>query len=287
MANLQDIRRRISSVENTQKITRAMKLVAAAKVRRAQETLTTTRTHADHMRSITETLLSRSKDFSHPLMEEREAKRVRLIVLTSDRGLCGGFNHTVVQEAAKWIEKERDNKDISVTLIGRKGLELFERRKLTVHEKLTGLYEQEVSLASVDLVDAYVRDFEEERIDEVYCLYSRFESVVRQKVLLERLLPYHFEAAEEAFDPNWIIEPDEETLLTWLIRANLSAQQHRIFHESVASEHGARMAAMEAATTNAGDVLSSLTLSYNRLRQDAITREVVEVISGTASQSQA
>ena len=286
MANLQEIRRRIASVQNTQKITRAMKLVAAAKVRRVQETLTTTRTHAEHLLGLPERLLSRNPEFSHPLMQDRKGKLVLLIVLTSDRGLCGSFYHTIVQEAAKWIQRERKEKDISVTLIGRKGAELFGRRHLTVHDKRTGLYDTEINFASVDLVNDYVQDFDEEHIDEVYCFYSRFESVVRQTVVLEKLLPCHFKPREDSFDPNWIIEPDENTLLTWLIRSNLFAQQHRIFHESIASEHGARMAAMESATINAGDVLSSLTLSYNRLRQDAITREVVEVISGASSQSQ-
>lgn len=284
MANLQEIRRRISSVQNTQKITRAMKLVAAAKVRRAQDALMTTRGHAGHMRDLTETLLSRHPDFSHPLLEEKKSERIRLLVLTSDRGLCGGYNHTVVQEAVRWVAGQDEEKEISITLIGRKGAELFKRRKIHVHEMLSGLYDDHLAQASVDLVNDYVHDFEDGHIDELYCIYSSFEAMIRQQVMVEKILPCRFETREESHDPNWIIEPDEKSLLSWLIRTNLFAQQHRIFHESIASEHGARMAAMEAATTNAGDVLSSLTLSYNRLRQDAITREVVEVISGTASQ---
>ena len=284
MANLQEIRRRIGSVKNTQKITRAMKLVAASKVRHAQKALATSRTYAAHVYSLAEEMLFESQDYAHPLLEERGGKSACLLVVTSDRGLCGSFNHSLFQEAAQWWQTHRRDKEVFIHVIGKKGMDLFQRSRIPVQEYSTGVLEGNPVHTAIDLVNSYIRGFSAHLFDEVYCFYSRFATVVSQEICLEKMLPCRFEKTDTSAFSDWIIEPDRRALLSRLITSNLVAQQYRILQESLASEQGARMTAMESATNNAGDVLASLTLSYNRLRQDAITREVVEVISGASSQ---
>lgn len=280
MANLQEIRQRIGSVRNTQKITRAMKMVAAAKLRHAQELLLNTRPYAYHMRALTAGLIEPPDREDHPLLRAPSGDKVLVIVITSDRGLCGGFNSTLVQETVRQVRSTFDGRQVAITLIGRKGLELLRRRRVEVTRHHTGIFDHYSVNAAVRVVDEFVNDFLAGKIHEVHCIYNEFKSAVTQRIAIEQLLPYKAEANAPAVMPNWIFEPDRETLLTQLVRANLYAQMNRILHESSASEQGARMAAMDAATKNAGEVLTSLSHTYNCVRQDAITREVVEVISG-------
>lgn len=279
MASLQEIRRRIASVKSTQKLTRAMKMVAAAKLRRAQSALLDTRPYARHMRDLTASLVARADFRSHPLLEARPGKRVRLIVVTSDRGLCGGFSSGIVQSTLSHIRDRFPDQEVMLTIIGRKGVELFRRRHVAVHNRHVGVFEKYSVNAAVRIVDEVVDAFLANSIDEAYCLYNEFKSAVTQRITLERFLPYAAEEQQESMEP-WIFEPSEDEILLSLLKANLYAQMHRILHESAASEQGARMAAMESATKNAGEVIHDLSLTYNRARQDAITREVVEVISG-------
>jgi F-type H+-transporting ATPase subunit gamma len=279
MANLQEIRRRIVSVKSTQKITRAMKMVAAAKLRRAQESLLNTRPYALHMRAITAGLVASADRKSHPLLACRTGGRVRLVVVTSDRGLCGGFNAGIVHETMKQVETTFSGRSVALTIVGRKGVELFRRRNLPVHNEYLGVFEKFSVSAGVRIVDELVDSFLEGGFNEVHCLYNEFKSAVSQRITVEKLLPYDPEESDQAA-PNWIFEPSEDAVLLRLLRANLYAQMHRILHESAASEQGARMSAMDSATKNAGDVLQRLSLEYNRARQDAITSEVVEIISG-------
>lgn len=281
MANLQGIRRRIASVKSTQKITRAMKLVAAAKLRHAQELLFNTRPYAYHMSSMVAGLVRPSDREAHPLLHAIPGNRILLIVVTSDRGLCGGFNAVVAQETERQIQTSFPDRQVSITLVGRKGKELLRRRKINVFNHHFGASESSSANVSVRIVDEFVNAFLSGQIQEVHCLYSEYKNAASQHVVLEKLLPYEPEKNTVEAGPDWIVEPDRDTLLMRLLRANLYAQVHRILYESSTSEQGARMAAMDAATENAGDVIAHLSLKYNRARQDAITREMVEIISST------
>lgn len=280
MPNLQEIRQRIGSVKNTQKITRAMKMVAAAKLRHAQELLLSTRPYAYHMRVLTASLIEEPDREDHPLLRAASGDQVRLIVVTSDRGLCGGFNTGIVQETVRQVRSTFEGRRVSISLVGKKGLELLRRRQVEVSHHHTGIFDHYSVNAAVRIVDEFVDEFLAGKIHEVHCIYNEFKTAVTQRIAVERILPYEPAEPESAVMPFWIFEPDRDTLLTQLVRSNLYAQMNRILHESSASEQGARMAAMDAATKNAGDVLTSLSHTYNCVRQDAITREVVEVISG-------
>jgi F-type H+-transporting ATPase subunit gamma len=256
-----------------------MKLVAAAKLRRAQELLLNTRPYAYHMRSMVGVLVRPSDREAHPLLHAAPGDRTCLIVVTSDRGLCGGFNAVVAQETERRIQTSFPGRQVSITLVGRKGMELLRRRKINVLNRHSGASERSSANVSVRIVDEFVSAFLSGQIQEVYCLYSEYKSALSQHVVLEKMLPYEPEESAAGAGPDWIIEPDRDALLMRLLRANLYAQMHRILYESSTSEQGARMAAMDAATENAGDVIAYLSSKYNRARQDAITREVVEIIS--------
>ncbi len=281
MASLQEIRRRIASVKSTQKITRAMKMVAAAKLRRAHDLLLNTRPYAYHMRELVSGLITQEDRQGHPLLRTVAGNSTRLIVISSDRGICGSYNAAIVQETMRRLRTALCDRQVSITIVGRKGVELFRRRQAPVYNYHAGILEQHAASLAVSIVDEFVEAFLACQVHEVLCLYSEFKNAVSQTVVLEKLLPYEPEAHGLAAETHWIFEPDKNTVLMRLLRTNLYAQMHRILHEAAASEQGARMAAMDSATRNAGDVIAALSLEYNRARQDAITREVVEVISGS------
>ncbi len=277
MANLQSIRRRIASVKSTQKITRAMKMVAAAKLRRAQEAIWNTRPYAYAMRDMTNTLLLRADRESHPLMQPGTGEKVLLIVVTSDRGLCGGFNANLVNEAMRFVRGSEA--PVELIVLGRKGIDACRRRPVNIRSSHSGLAEKSPVNAATRIVDEAVQAFTDGEYKEVYCLYNEFKSAMSQKLTVERLLPYAPPEDTEAASRDYIFEPSEEAILFSLLVNNIHVQLFRILQESAASEQGARMAAMDLATQNAGDVIARLTLNYNRVRQDAITKEIVEVIS--------
>jgi F-type H+-transporting ATPase subunit gamma len=281
MANLQVIRRRIASVKSTQKITRAMKMVAAAKLRRSQEAIMHARPYAYHMRDLTNQLAARADRESHPLLSPGFGEKVGVIVVSSDRGLCGGFNTGIVNETMRLIGEKFTGREVELTVIGRKGVEALRRRPCTIRTKHVGVYEKFSINAATRIVDDVVNEFIQGDVGEIYCLYNEFRSAISQRVILEKLLPYEMpEQQPEGSDVNYIYEPDEKEILFSLLVQNIHVQMYRILLDSMASEQGARMTAMESATNNAGDVISNLSLKYNRARQDAITREVIEVVSG-------
>ncbi len=283
MPNLQAIRRRIVSVKSTQKITRAMKMVAAAKLRRAQETLLNARPYAYHLRDIANSLITHATAVEHPMLRNAPGGRVGLLVVTSDRGLCGGYNSSLVLETMRLLHQDFADRDVEITVVGRKGTEALRRRcSKQVKTAHVGLLERYTVNSDTAVIDPLADQFLTGHLNEVYCLYNEFKSAITQRITLERLLPYEPEPQVKTMFDNafFTFEPGEEALITALLRDNLRAQLHRIFHEAMASEHGARMAAMDSATTNAGDVIARLTLNYNRVRQGAITKEVVEIVSG-------
>ena len=294
MASLRDIKRRIDSVKSTQKITRAMKMVAASKLRRAQEAILRARPYALEMRNLANSLALRAENDAHPLLRLGAGEgKVGLVVVTSDRGLCGGFNSHIVNHTMEVLAENFAGRDVALTVVGRKGIEALKRRPCTIRATFTGVFEGPVMDAAAVIINDIVEDFMAGGTDEVHCVYNEFKSAVQQRVTLERLLPFDpaeaagaaatGDAAEESAPPtavDYLYEPNQAQVFQALLVRHMHVQMHRILFESAASEHGARMTAMDAATRNAGDVIERLTLQYNRARQDEITSELIEVISG-------
>ena len=280
MAGLHDIKRRIVSVKSTQKITRAMKMVAASKLRRAQETILEARPYAHRMRGLVNNLALRADFDAHPLLRRTTGSgKVGLVVLTSDRGLCGGFNSSIVNATLSKIDAEFAGREIELTVIGKKGVDLLKRRGRTIHAAHIDVFEGPVMEAAGEIIAEVAQEFATGGTDTVYCLYNAFRSAVSQDVTLEQLLPFEPEPVEST-PVDYRYEPSEAVVFDRLLAKHMQIQMHRILNESAASEHGARMTAMDSATNNAGDMIDRLTLQYNRARQDAITTELIEVISG-------
>lgn len=280
MATLRDIKRRIGSVKNTQKITRAMRMVAAAKLRRAQEAIELARPYAYRMRALVNSLALRAERDLHPLLRHGGTSKVALVVVTSDRGLCGSFNGNIVNETMRVLAENFHGRQVELTVIGRKGIEMLRRRPCTIRATYAHVLDESALGAAGKIVEDLVTEFAKGDTDEAHCLYNEFKSAIAQRVTLEQLLP--FEPAEDrgAIAIDYIYEPSAPAVLDALLARHMQVQIHRMLYESAASEHGARMTAMESATKNAGEVIDYLTLKYNRARQDAITKEVIEVVSG-------
>jgi F-type H+-transporting ATPase subunit gamma len=285
MATLHDIKRRIGSVKNTQKITRAMKMVAASKLKRAQEAITAVRPYAHRMRDLVNNLALRADLDAHPLLNKgSETGKVGVIVIASDRGLCGAFNSSIVNATLAHIRDTFPGKTVELTLVGKKCVELLKRRHDTITDSYIDLQGDPDGKIAVSIIDKAAQSFVNGEVEELYCIYNEFKSAISQDVILERILPFEpTEMAEGERDTDFIYEPSEEILFEALLSRHIKTQMRRMLAESAASEHGARMTAMEAATTNAGDMIDRLSLEYNRARQSAITTELIEVVSGAES----
>jgi len=290
MANLLDIRRRIKSVKNTQQVTKAMKMVSAAKLRRAQERVTNARPFADKMRQMLENLAAQTaEDFHHPLLDPRGDQRYRVFLITADKGLCGGFNTNLIKAAQVFL-KENADKEIELVTIGRKGRDFFRRQRQLAGEFIgvTGKgsvsFDETVQLARENVIKQFIND---EGLDKVFIIFSEFKSVMTQRVVVEQLLPIaqEKEVSETVTEAprDYIFEQPPAEIFGRLLPALVEMQIYRALLESIASELGARMTAMDAATKNAGELISSLTLNMNRVRQAAITREIIEIVSGAAA----
>ncbi len=279
MASLRDIKRRIGSVKSTQKITRAMKMVAAAKLRRSQEAIERARPYAYRMRDLVNRVALRANNEVHPLLRQDNGGKIGLIVVTSDRGLCGGFNSNVINHTMKTLSDEFNDKEVELTVIGRKGIEALRRRRTTIRNTYRNVMDDNPFRVAGELIDEQVAAFLQGEFAGVYCIYNEFKSAISQNLTMERLLPFEPpEQGEVVVD--YLYEPSQEGVLTELLSRHLHIQMHRILFESAASEHGARMTAMDSATNNADDVIERLTLAYNRARQSAITTEMIEIVSG-------
>jgi F-type H+-transporting ATPase subunit gamma len=283
MPALIDIRRRIRSVKNTQQITKAMKMVSAAKLRRAQEAMFAARPYARKMMEVLNSMATRADPAAHPLLQERQGDRVLLVVVTADKGLCGGFNGNIIRAATRFIE-DRQGRELSLDLVGRKGRDFFRRRRYRVRSEHVGIF-QALRYATAqriaqELMDVYVKG----DVDQVFLAYNEFKTVIQQKVVVQRLLPIEklvLEPHEPALD--YLYEPEPAGIFARLVPKHVEVQVWRALLESAAAEHGARMAAMDAATNNAGDMIERLTLYMNKVRQAAITKEIIEVVSGAGS----
>jgi F-type H+-transporting ATPase subunit gamma len=294
MPNLLDIRRRIKSVKNTQQITKAMKMVSAAKLRRAQERVVTARPFANKMSEVMGELANRTdEDFHHPLLDLRGDERYLLVLITADKGLCGAFN-TNLTKAAQAFMRENSDKSIEIMAIGRKGRDFFRNRHATITGEYIGLtgkgrveFSEALDVAR-DIIKTYTDDTS---IDKVFLIYNEFKSVLSQRVVLEQLLPVARAKVEEpdakSQQPvtlvDYIYEQPPEVMFSYLLPRLVETQIFRALLESVASEQGARMTAMDSASKNASELIESLTLNMNRIRQAAITNEIIEVVSGAAA----
>jgi len=283
-----DLRRRIRSVKSTQQITKAMKMVAAAKLRRAQERMFAARPYASGLRTVLASVASRVDISKHPLLAEREVEqKVLLLVVTADRGLCGAFNTNVLRAAQNAIA-EKGWTQVHLLPIGRKANDFFKRRTYPIRRQATQVY-QALSLETArEIATSLIEDFVSGEFDAVYVLYNEFKSIIAQKVTLERLLPLQHElggaaGSQPAEQIEYIYEPGPEQILNELLPKHIEFQLYRILLESAAAEQGARMTAMEAATKNASEVMDHLTLTYNRIRQASITKEIIEIVSGAAA----
>lgn len=294
MPNLLDIRRRIKSVKNTQQITKAMKMVSAAKLRRAQERVVTARPFANKMSEVLGELAKRtSEDFHHPLLDLRGDQRYLLVLITADKGLCGAFN-TNLTKAAQAFLRDNSDKTIELVAIGRKGRDFFRNRRATIASEylgLTGKGRVEFSEA-LDVARQVIKLYTEDTgIDKVFLVYNEFKSVLSQRVVLDQLLPVSRAKAEEpdakSQQPvslvDYVYEQPPEEIFGKLLPRLVETQIFRALLESIASEQGARMTAMDSASKNASELIESLTLNMNRVRQAAITNEIIEVVSGAAA----
>ena len=291
MANLLDIRRRIKSVKNTQQITKAMKMVSAAKLKRAQDRVINARPFANKMTEVLAELAGHTpEDFHHPLLDQRGDERYLVVLITADKGLCGAFN-TNLTKAGQVFLKENSGKQIEFLTVGRKGRDFFRRRATLAGEYvgLTGKGRVDFSETLEVARDIIARFTENQEIDKVFLIFAEFKTVLTQRIVVEQLLPISRSASDEAeaaADTNatdYIYEQPPAEIFTRLLPRLVETQIFRALLESVASEQGARMTAMDAASKNAGDLISSLTLNMNRVRQAAITREIIEIVSGAAA----
>jgi F-type H+-transporting ATPase subunit gamma len=291
MASLKDIRIRIDSTKNTQQITKAMKLVSAAKLRRAQHQIVNMRPYASTLLKLIADIAVTSR-VSHPLMEvPLETKKVLLVVLTSDRGLCGAFNSNINRFAENYYQENKNKLEkLDFLFVGRRGNDFFARRGIKSIETITKL-DKDVSYGLASKVaERLMRDFLEGQYDEIRLIYNEFKSAISQRVVSERLLPidvsnntFDEKNAMPTFSTDMIYEPSPEKIIDQLLVKAFSVQVYRCMCESVAAEHGARMSAMENASNNAREMISKLTLTYNKLRQEKITTELTEIVSGAES----
>jgi F-type H+-transporting ATPase subunit gamma len=283
--SLKDIRRRIASVRKTQQITRAMRMVAAAKLRRASGAIESARPYAERMRdTLTEVAASQGNAAEHPLLATRQpVRRIDFLIVTSDRGLCGAFNANVVKRAeAELAAREREVDDVALLLVGRKGAEYFVRRRpRQIERRFIGITRVDYAHA-VEIAGVVAERFLSGSCDEVVLVHSEFVTTLTQRPRVVRLLPLAPEARANGAGapPPFTIEPDAEALLHLLVPKALQVEVFRALLDNQAGEHAARMTAMESATRNTEEMIASLTLQYNRARQAAITKELVEIVSG-------
>jgi F-type H+-transporting ATPase subunit gamma len=288
MANTKDIRQRIASVKNTQQITRAMKMVSAAKLRRAQQNIVNLRPYA---RKLLEVIadIALSRQVSHPLLSTNtQVKKVLLVVLTSDRGLCGGFNANINRFAYRfYLDNRSKYEQMDFLFIGRKAVDFFKARKIEGKDAIFNLAREVSFRLAAKVADQLVEDYSDGGYDAVFMVYNEFKSAIAQNVVCEQLLPvdtaktsFVKDSVKSKFSQDMLFEPAPEVMLDELLNHHFALQVYRCMSESVAAEHGARMTAMENATKNAGEMISKLTLTYNKVRQASITTELIEITSG-------
>jgi F-type H+-transporting ATPase subunit gamma len=285
MANLRAIRKRISSVKSTQQITRAMKMVSAAKLRRAQDAINAARPYARKMREVVQDVAGRAGGDAHPLLTPREGRKLALLVVTSDRGLCGSFNAGLTRGAYRFIAEHREQyEEISLFVVGRKGRDFFRRREVPIRREYLGVLGGIARVHAETISRELINGFLDGEFDEVQIVFNEFRSAISQVIRFEKLFPIALEKAEKEEHAgggvDYLYEPGQKEILAILLPKYVETQIFRVLLESVAGEHGARMTAMDSATNNSVDMIARLTLQMNRARQATITTELTEIVSG-------
>lgn len=283
MPNILDIRRRIRSVKNTQQITKAMKMVSAAKLRRAQERVMSARPYAQKILSVLNSLVTRSEGQTHPLLEDRGSERIQVVVITADKGLCGAFNSNIIKAAQNFIGEHR-HRQLTLNCVGRKGRDFFRKGSLPLAHEAVNIFARLDYSHAKQISATLMEEFSNKEVDAVYLVYNEFKSVIQQRIVVEQLLPIQkLAVSQESGLIDYIYEQPAGEIFGSLIPKHVEVQVYRALLESAAAEYGARMTAMDAATNNAVDLIDSLTLTMNRARQAGITREIIEIVGGAAA----
>jgi F-type H+-transporting ATPase subunit gamma len=284
MPSLIDLRRRIRAVKSTQQITKAMKMIAASRLRRAQERVVAARPFAQRMLAVLNGLVGRVDPDAHPLLKASIDPKAPtlLIVVTADRGLCGSFNSNVIKAAGQFIVGQRQGREVALGLVGRKGREFFRRRGFDVRYEAAGIFQRLSFADAAALANAAIEEFTTGRVGSVHLVYNEFKSVISQRIVVEQLLPIPRLENTAAAGPtiDYLYEPAPEQIFKDLLPRHVQVQVYRALLESNAAFFAAQMTAMDAATRNSAEMLDSLTLYMNKVRQAAITREIIEVVSG-------
>ena len=292
MATLRDIQRRIRSVQSTQKITRAMKLVAAAKLRRAQERILSARPYASKMAELLGNLSGQGSgdEAPHPLLEQREGPRRQIVIITADKGLAGAFNSNVLRNSLQFVRGSSEP-DITLVVVGRKARDFYRRRQWTIKRDMLGFWDRLAYSHAQELADQFMQQYLDGEVDEVHLIYNEFRSVAVQRPVRVQLLPIPRTAEDDAAagaetDVDYIFEPGPEQILGNLLPRHVRMQVYKALMESLAGEYGARMTAMEAATKNAKEMIGILTIQYNKARQEKITKELLDIVGGAEALKQ-
>jgi F-type H+-transporting ATPase subunit gamma len=285
MPSLQSLRRKIGAIKNTQKITKAMKMVAAAKLKRAQDRILASRPYGHKMREVLANLSRRVNRASHPLLQKRAGRNVEIMIVTSDRGLCGAFNANIIRKAFEFIHQaEARGAKVTLNIVGRKGREYFRRRIWPVRQQWLGVFDRLTYEHGIEIGQDLIEQYTKGSFDELYVIYNEFKSAIQQRVVVEKFFPIEALDQPVAGTPylggSYLYEPDEDQLLAALLPKHFQTQAYRVLLESSAAEHGARMAAMDGASRNAGEIIKKLTLYYNKTRQAAITKELMDIVGG-------
>jgi F-type H+-transporting ATPase subunit gamma len=283
MPALIDIRRRIRSVKSTEQITKAMKMVSASKLRRAQEAMFAARPYARKMMEVLASMASRARPESHPLLAQRSGTKTALIVITADKGLCGGFNANIIRTASQFLA-QRSADDVQLLVVGRKSRDHFRRRSVKVRREFVGVFQPLRYATAQELATDAIQAFTSGEVDHVYLIYNEFKSVIQQRIVVDALLPLPRSLADPKEPPlDYLYEPQPGVIFDTVLPKYVEVRLWHALLESAAAEHGARMAAMDAATKNASEAIDRLTLYMNKVRQAAITKEIIEVVSGAGS----
>ena len=290
MATLRDIQRRIRSVQSTQKITRAMKLVAAAKLRRAQERIISARPYATKMAELLGNLVSGqgSEGAAHPLLEQREGPRRQIVIITADKGLAGAFNSNIIRRSLEFV-RSSNTTELTLVVVGRKARDFYRRRQFTIKRDMIGFWDKLAYGHAQELADYFMQQYLENEVDEVHLIYNEFRSVAVQRPVRVQLLPIpktEATSTETEAAVDYIYEPSPEAILGDLLPRHVRMQVYRALMESLAGEYGARMTAMEAATKAAKDMINILSIQYNKARQEKITKELLDIVGGAEALKQ-
>jgi len=283
MANLRDVRRRIRSAKNIQQITRAMKFVSAARLRRAQDRVLAARPYARQMVAVLNSLATRVPEQAHPLLAARGDDNILLVVISADRGLCGAYNTNIIRQALEFLNAHSDRK-VSLSVLGKRARDFFRRRPYAVRKEAVNVLQKPSFADAAAIAKDLIQEFSSGATDQVWLVYNEFKSVVQQRVIVEPLLPIQRLAhPDDAGRLEYLYDEPPAKIFANLLPRHVEAQVFRALLEAAASEQGARMAAMEAATQNAGEMIEGLTLYANKVRQAGITKELIEVVSGAVS----